>query len=62
MAKDASLFSSLEMATKKKIFVVDDFSLDIVGRGDIPCRHGWIVDIYYVPSLSANLLSVSQPT
>ena len=37
MAKDDSLFSCLDMATKKKIYMVDDFSLDIKGHGDIPC-------------------------
>jgi hypothetical protein len=45
-----------------KIYVVDDFTLDIVGHGDVPCRHGKIVDIYHVPNLSENLLLVSQLT
>jgi hypothetical protein len=45
---------------KRKIYVVDDFVLDIVGHGDIPYRHGKIFDVYHVPNLSANLLLVSQ--
>lgn len=58
MVKDASLLSSLDTAVKKKIYVVGDFSLDIVGHGDIPCRRGHIADVYHVPSLS--VLSVYQ--
>ena len=62
MVKHASLFYSLDVASKKKIYVVDDFSLDIVGRGDIPCQWGWIVVVYHVPNLNVNFLSVSQLT
>ena len=62
MAKDASLLSSLDMATEKKIYVDDDFALDIIAHGEILCRHGWIIDVYHVPSLSANILSISQLT
>ena len=61
MDKDASLSSSLGVATKNKIYVDDDFALDITANGDIPCQHGWIVDVYHVPSLSGNL-SFSQLT
>jgi hypothetical protein len=56
MAKDASLFTSLDKVVEWKIYVVDEFSLDIVGHGDVPCRHGKIVDVYHVPNLSTNLL------
>jgi hypothetical protein len=62
MDKDASLFTSLDEVVERKIYVVDDFSLDIVGQGDVSCRHGRIVDVYHVPNLSANLLLVSQLT
>ena len=62
MAKDASLFSSLDTTTENKIYLVDDFALDIVGHGDIPFRYGRIVNVYHVPSLNANLLSISQLT
>jgi hypothetical protein len=37
MAKNASFSVSLDKATEKKIYVFDDFSLDIVGHGDVPC-------------------------
>jgi hypothetical protein len=62
MGKDASFFSSLVKAIEKNIYVSDDFPLDIVSRSDVPYRHGKIVDVYHVPNLSANLLSISQLT
>jgi hypothetical protein len=62
MDKDASLFMRLNKAKESKIYVVDDFSLDVVGQGDVSCRHGKIVDVYHVPNLSANLLFVAQLT
>ena len=37
MAKYASLFSYLDYALEKKIYVVDDFGLDITGHGDVTC-------------------------
>jgi hypothetical protein len=61
MDKDASLFTSLNEAKERKIYVVDDFSLNIVGQGDVSCRHGRIVNVYHVPNLSANMF-VSQLT
>jgi hypothetical protein len=59
MAKDASLFTWLDEAKERKIYVADDFALDVVGQGDVTYRHGKIVDVYDVPNLSANLLSVA---
>jgi len=53
---------SLDKDVERNIYVADDFARDIVGHGDVPYRHRNIVDIYHVPNLSANLLSVSQPT
>ena len=37
MANDASLFSSLDTIAEKKIYVEDEFVLDIAGHGDISC-------------------------
>lgn len=62
MATDASLFSSLDTATKKNIYVENNFSLHIVDHGDVTCRHGWIVNVFHVPSLRKNLFLVSQLT
>ena len=42
--------------------MIDNYSLDIIGRGDIPCQHGRVVDVYHVPSLNVNLLLVSKLT
>jgi len=62
MAKDASLFMWLDEAKERKIYVVDDFSLDVVGQGDIACGNGKIVNVYHVPNLSANMFFVDQLT
>jgi hypothetical protein len=37
MVKHASLFSSLNVSTKNNIYVANDFGLDIIVHGDIPC-------------------------
>ena len=60
MAKDSSLFTSLDEAKERKIYVVDDFSLDIIGQGDVSCRHGRIFNVYYVLNPNANIFSISQ--
>jgi hypothetical protein len=62
MAKDASLFTWLDEVKERKIHVADDFALDVASQGVVACRHGKIVDVYHVPNLSANLLSVAQLT
>lgn len=51
IAKDTSLFSSLDIVVEKKIYMADDFSLDITIHGDLPGQHHHIVDVYHVPSL-----------
>jgi hypothetical protein len=50
MAKDASMFSSLDIATKK-IYVADDIALDIVGHGDVTCLCGQIFKVFHAPSV-----------
>jgi hypothetical protein len=63
MDKDASLFTWLYEAKERKIYVVDDFAMDVVGQGDVACQHGIIVGIYHVPNVNANtLLCVAQLT
>jgi hypothetical protein len=56
------LYFPLDVVVEKKIYVVDDFNLDIVGHSDIPCRHGHIVDVYHMHSHTENLFPVSQLT
>ena len=62
MANDASLFSSLDTTTEKKIYVAYDFALDITSHGDVSYWYGWIIGMFHVLSISLNLLSVSQLT
>ena len=59
MAKDASLFSYLNIATKNKIYVANNFALDIANHCDLTYQHGQIVDVYHVLSLIVNLLFIS---
>lgn len=62
MAKDDSLFSSFNEATKQNIYVADDYALYIVGEDDILCQHRKFSNTYHFPSLSEKNLSVSQLT
>jgi hypothetical protein len=62
MDKHAFLFTSLNKVEERKIYVIDDFSLNISGHGDVFYRHGRIYDIYHVPNISFNMLYVSQLT
>jgi hypothetical protein len=62
MDKYASLFTRLNKSKDSKIYVVDDFSLDVVAQGDVARQHGNIVDVYHVPKISANIFFVAQLT
>jgi catalase len=62
MVKDASLFTSMNDTEERKICVDDDFSLDIVGQGDVTYRHGKFFYVYHVTNPSPNLLFFSQLT
>jgi hypothetical protein len=48
MMKYVTLFMRLNKVVESRIYVVDDFPLDVVGLGDVAYRHGKIVDIYHV--------------
>jgi hypothetical protein len=37
MDKDASLFTWLDEAKERKIYVANDFSLDVSSHGDVTC-------------------------
>ena len=60
MDKYATLFMRLNKTKDSRIYVADDFDLDVAGHGDVACGHGIFLDIYHVPNLSANLLFVAQ--
>jgi hypothetical protein len=62
MEKYVTLFTRLNKFNESIIYVIDDFSLDVVGQGVVSCRHGKIVNIYHVPNISSNLLSIAQLT
>jgi hypothetical protein len=62
MDKDVSLFTIMNKDEESKICVVDDFVLDVVGQGDVACRHGRIFHIHHASNISANILFVSQFT
>jgi hypothetical protein len=62
MAKDKTVFSSLNECNTKKIFVGDDRSLSVVGSGTVQVDNSHFNDVLCVPSLSCNLLSVYQIT
>ena len=62
MSKYGYLFYSYDNTIEKNIVVANNFALNIVDHGDINYWHGKIVDVFHVPSLSANFLLVSQLT
>jgi len=59
MEKYATLFMRLNKAKESRIYVADDFSLDVVGQGDVYFWHGKIFDIYDEPNISVNFSLVS---
>jgi hypothetical protein len=62
MDKDKNIFSALNECNTNKIFVGDDRSLSVVGSGTIQVDNGHFNDVFCVPSLSCNLLSIYQVT
>jgi hypothetical protein len=62
MDKDKCIFSSLNECNTKIIFVGDDISLSVVGSGIVHVDNGHFNAGLCVPSLSYNLLSMSQIT
>jgi hypothetical protein len=58
MAKDKSIFISLNECNTNNIFVGDDRSLSVVGYGKVHVDNGHLNDVLCVPSLSFNLLLV----
>jgi hypothetical protein len=62
MDKDKAIFSTLSECKTRKIFVGDDRSLSVIGSGTIQVDNGHFNDVFYVPSLSCNLISVYQIT
>ncbi len=53
------LFSSLNKVVEKNIYLVIEFSPDITAHGDVSFQNGKIMNVYLIPSLSANLFPIS---
>jgi hypothetical protein len=58
MAKDKSIFSSLNECNTKNVFVGDDVSLSVVGFGMGQVYNGNFKDVLCVPSPSCDHLSM----
>ena len=59
MDTNSFLFSSLNKAIEKKIFVDGDYALIVSNCGKIQCQNDVIIDVYHVPGFSENLLLVT---
>ena len=62
MAKSKAVFSFLNDYNTKNIYVGDDKSLNVARTETIHLDNGQFNDVLCVPTLSCNLLSVSQIT
>jgi hypothetical protein len=62
MEKDSTFFTRFNEAGESRIYVAGDFSLNVVGQGDVDFQHGNFFDIYHLPKLSAIFFSFSQLT
>jgi hypothetical protein len=59
MVKDASLFTYLDEAMERMLYVANNFSLNIVCHDDVSYWNEKIFDICHLPKLSANHFSFS---
>ena len=62
MMAEKDSFSSLETEKSIPIHMGDDSTIILEGQGTIDLENGYFSNVLYVPSLSANLLSVYQMT
>ena len=62
MANNESMFTSLDACNTKQIFVGDSTPLEVKGFGIIELANGQINDVFCVPDISTNLLSIYQIT
>jgi hypothetical protein len=62
MAKDKSIFHSLNEFNTKQIFVGDDRYLSVVGYVIVQLDNDHLNDVLCAPSLSCNLILVYQIT
>ena len=62
MVSTKETFSSLDMSKGPPIVLGDDSITDSLGKGRIDLDHGKFNNVFYVPSLASNPLSVYQKT
>ena len=60
MENDSSIFLSLSGALEENIYFIGDYTLTFTGNGDDECQHDRISDVYHVPILSENQVSVAK--
>ena len=60
MENDTYFFSSLSGAYEDNIYATNDYIITIASNNYFEFHHGHISDVYHIPILSANLLSVAQ--
>ena len=62
MVSSRASFSTLTLSGGPSIHMGDDSQIPAVGRGSVKIQHGEFKNVFYVPSLAANLLSINQMT
>jgi hypothetical protein len=65
MSGQQDLFGDLDDHVKGQVTFGDISKVPVKGRGNIPIRlkngdHSYIADVYYVPAIKHNLLSIGQ--
>jgi len=65
MSGQRDLFGDLDEIVKGQVIFEDTSKVPVKGRGNILIRlkngdHCYIADVYYVPAIKHNLLSISQ--
>ena len=55
-------FSSLNQSKVPHIFVGDNTKMEVGGKENMEMEHGEFQNVFYVPNLSSNLLSIYQIT
>ena len=62
MVSSEESFSTLTLSKVPNIHIGDDSEIPVAGRGLVKIHHGEFKNVFYVPSLAANLLSIYQMT